>query len=144
MASQMPNEQYTNPRWQRNPKAEIRDPKEIRIPRAESEAGGRRQNSCALTPVPCFGLRISFGFREFGFRILLSNFGFRFQVENPVDDAADKDGTSLSIEHGGFLIGDWRLAEEAKGVQQHTPKPGGSHCVQSAFRALTRVRVWRG
>ena len=35
------------------------------------------------------------------------------------------------------------MAEEAEGVQQHTPQPGGSHGVHIAPRAETRVRWWR-
>jgi hypothetical protein len=49
----------------KNPKAEIRNPKEARSPK--SEIGGRRMPSFSG-----FGIRISFGFRpsDFGFAIV--------------------------------------------------------------------------
>jgi len=56
----------------RNPKFKIRNPKEIRSPKSESE--GWREISPALLHnsgklISDFGFRSSFGFRGFGFRI---------------------------------------------------------------------------
>ena len=64
--------------WAENPRSEIRDPKEIRSPKSEwpgtKYRSGVAPSQRVAERVSVLGFRISFGLREFGFRIFASLF----------------------------------------------------------------------